>query len=71
VDPDNLEPPIPPSGPSCDAEIPHKIHVEVPVPRSDVRFQYGQVTWNPPLPDGVFDQRPPPGMRVEPVTCGE
>jgi hypothetical protein len=71
LDPDNLEPPIPPSGPPCDAEIPHKIHVEVPVPKSDMRFQYGQVTWNPPLPEGVFDQRPPPGMRVEPVTCGE
>ncbi len=71
LDPDNLEPPIPPSGPTCDAEIPHRIHVEVPVPRSDVRFQYGQVTWNPPLPAGVFEQQPPPGLRAEPVTCAE
>jgi hypothetical protein len=69
VDPDNLEPPLPPSGPLCDAEIPRKIHVEVPVPTADVRFQYGQLLWNPPLPDGVFQQSPPPGMRLENVTC--
>jgi hypothetical protein len=69
VDPDHLEPPIPPSGPACDAEIPRKIHVEVPVPTADVRFQYQQLSWNPPLPDGVFEQPPSPGMRVEPVTC--
>jgi hypothetical protein len=71
VDPDHIEPPIPPSGPVCDAEIPRRIHVEVPVPSSDVRFQYQQVSYNPPLPDGVFDQAPPPGMRVETVTCGD
>jgi hypothetical protein len=71
VDPDNLEPPIPPSGPACDAELPRKIHVEVPTPTSDVRFQYQQLSWNPPLPDGVFDQAPPQGMRVENVTCGD
>jgi hypothetical protein len=68
-DPDNLAPPVPPSGPLCDSEIPHKIHVDVPDPEADVRFQYEQVSWNPPLPEGTFDQRPPPGMRMEEVTC--
>ena len=68
-DPDNLAPPVPPSGPLCDSEIPHKIHVDVPDPEADVRFQYEQVSWNPPLPQGTFDQRPPPGMRMEEVTC--
>jgi hypothetical protein len=68
-DPDNLAPPIPPSGPTCDTEIPRKIHVEVPNPEADVRFQYEQVSWNPPLPEGTFVQAPPPGMRVEDVTC--
>jgi hypothetical protein len=68
-DPDNLAPPVPPSGPVCDSEIPHKIHVDVPDPEADVRFQYEQVSWNPPLPEGTFDQRPPPGMRIEEVTC--
>jgi hypothetical protein len=69
VDPENIDPPIPPSGPACDAEIPRKIHVEVPTPKADVRFLYNQLSWNPPLPEGVFEQSPPPGMRVETVTC--
>jgi hypothetical protein len=68
-DPDGLEPPIPPSGPVCDAEIPRKIHVEVPVPEADVRFSYQQLSWNPPLPQGTFEQPVPPGMRVAQVTC--
>jgi hypothetical protein len=69
-DPDALAPPLPPSGPPCDAEVPRKIHVEVPDPEgADVRFLYQQLIWNPPLPEGTFDQPAPPGMRVEPVTC--
>jgi hypothetical protein len=68
-DPDNLAPPIPPSGPICDAEIPRKIHVEVPDPEADVRFQYDQLAWNPPLPEGTFEQPVPSGLRVEYVTC--
>lgn len=68
-DPDNLAPPIPPSGPVCDAEIPRKIHVEVSHPDSDVRFVYENLSWNPPLPEGTFDQPAPPGMRVESVSC--
>ncbi len=72
-DPDNLpgEPPIPPSGPTCDAEVPRKIHVEVPYPEADVRFVTTQIVWNPPLPEGTFSQPVPPGMRVESVTCDE
>lgn len=68
-DPDNLEPPLPPSGPVCDAEIPRKIHVEVPNPEADVRFVYQQLSWNPPLPGGTFDQLPAAGMTVTPVNC--
>lgn len=70
-DPDNLEPPTPPSGPVCDAEVPRKIHVQVQDPDADVRFVYQQLTWNPPLPEGTFVQPVPPGMRVEQVTCEE
>jgi len=69
VDPDNIDPPIPPSGPACDAEVPRRIHVEVPVPEADVRFVYQQLAWNPPLPEGTFTQPPPAGMRPELVTC--
>jgi hypothetical protein len=68
-DPDNLEPPIPPSGPTCDAEVPRKIRVEVPVPKAEVRFQYTQLVWNPPLPEGTFVQPPPLGMPSEEVRC--
>jgi hypothetical protein len=69
-DPDGLAPPLPPSGPACDAESPGRIHMEVPSPASDVRFTYGQRSWNPPLPDGTFAQPAPPGMVTESVTCG-
>jgi hypothetical protein len=68
-DPDNLAPPLPPSGPPCDAEVPRRIHVEVPEPKADVRFQYEQLFWNPPLAEGVFEQRVPPGMLPEDVVC--
>jgi hypothetical protein len=72
-DPDHLpgEPAIPPSGPTCDAEVPRKIHVEVPYPEADVRFTTTQLTWNPPLPDGTFVQPEPTSMRVQQVTCDE
>jgi hypothetical protein len=69
IDPDNLEPPLPPSGPPCDAEIPRRIHVEVPDPEADVRFVYGDLKWNPPLPQGTFEQAPIAGLTPTPVTC--
>jgi len=68
-DPDGLAPPVPPSGPPCDAEIPRKIRMEVPDPEADVRFQYQQLSWNPPLPEGTFEQPAPPGVRPEQVNC--
>ena len=71
LDPDNLEPPIPPSGPECTAEIPRKIQVDVPDQDEEVKFTYEQVTWNPPLPEGTFVQPVPPGMPVVPVTCAD
>ena len=69
LDPDGLEPPIPPSGPECTADLPRKIHMVVPDKDQEVRFLYDQVTWNPPLPEGTFVQPPPPGLPVTPVTC--
>ncbi len=68
-DPDNLQAPLPPSGPDCQAELPHRIHLEVETPESDLRVVYQQLFWNPPLPEGTFDQQPPPGLTPEPVTC--
>lgn len=69
VDPDMLEPPIPPSGPTCTAELPRRIHVEVPGKDEDVLFRYENVAWNPPLPGDVFTQPIPPGVEVAHVTC--
>lgn len=68
-DPDGLAPPLAPSGPPCDAEIPRKIRMEVPDPEADVRFHYQEIMWNPPLPEGTFEQPLPPGMPIEQVTC--
>ena len=71
IDPEGIDPPIPPSGPVCDAETPRKIHMEIPNPSADVRFSYGDIKWNPPLPAGVFEQAPQPGMRQSRVDCAE
>lgn len=68
-DPDGLEPPVPTSGPTCTAELPRRIHLEVPGADADVIFRYEEVTWNPPLPEGTFTQPVPPGVRTEYVTC--
>lgn len=64
-----IDPPIPPSGPACRAEIPRRIHVEVPYTRDDMRFRYEDVGLNPPLPEGVFTQPVPGGVRRQHVQC--
>lgn len=69
VDPEHIDPPLAPSGPQCDAEVPMRIHVDVPALGNDVRFRYDAVAWNPPLEAGVFRQRPLAGLVVVPVQC--
>lgn len=69
VDEAGIDDPIPPSGPQCTAEVPRRIHLEVPATGEDVLFRYDQVTWNPPLPEGIFVQPPPPGLPMVPVEC--
>ncbi|CAN5299534.1 hypothetical protein BH09MYX1_BH09MYX1_55970 [soil metagenome] len=63
--------PSPLSGPMCDAEIPTRIHVDVPSLEEDVLFRYDTVLWNPPLPEGKFVLPPPQGLSAEEVTCEE
>lgn len=70
IDPDGLEPPVPPSGPVCHAELPRKIHIEVPSERHDLLLVVTDVAHNPPLPEGVFTQQRPAGVRVEYSPCG-
>jgi hypothetical protein len=67
IDEAGIDPPIPVSGPYCDAEIPRKIHIEVPAKSDDVQFRYEQVKWNPPLPQGTYLQEQPRGLMVERV----
>ena len=71
IDADGIDPPILPSGPMCTAELPRKIHVEVPSLQEDVQFRYDSVNWNPPLPQGVFTQSPVAGMPTTPVSCSD
>jgi len=68
-DPDGIDPPIPPIGPACDAEVPRSIRMEVPHTQDDVLLDYTEVVWNPPLVQGTFDQPVPRGVRRVPVDC--
>jgi len=71
VDATGLDPTLPPSGATCEAEVPRRIHVEVPNLGEDVVFRYDEIAWNPPMPDGTFVQAPREGLRTVAVTCDE
>lgn len=70
VDPDHLDPDLPPIGPVCDAELPRSIRMRVPNTDQDVVFQYKDAKWNPPIIDGAFHIVNPGGVRTMFVTCG-
>jgi hypothetical protein len=59
--------PVHASGPTCNAEIPRRLHVEIPVRSTDVSFRYDKVTWNPPLNADTFTQTQQPGLTATPV----
>ena len=69
IDPDGLEPPVPPSGPSCNAELPRRIHIEVPSEGHDLLLAVSEVTHNPPLTGGAFSQEQPAGVRAQFSPC--
>lgn len=69
VDPDGIDPDVPPSGPSCTAELPKSIRMRVPHTGEDVVFQYKEAAWNPPLLPQSFTQTLPGGVRERYVTC--
>jgi hypothetical protein len=69
LDEDGLDDPIPPSGPSCDAELPHRIRMRVPHTSDDVLLEYSEARWNPPLLDGSFTQPQPGGTKRVFVDC--
>jgi hypothetical protein len=65
------ETPAQPSGPTCDAEIPRRIHVEIPSLSTDVLFRYDKIEWNPPLMPNIFSQQQPSGLTPMPVQCDD
>jgi outer membrane lipoprotein-sorting protein len=69
VDPDGLDPPIPPSGPSCHSEVPGRLRLQVPDGDQDVILENVDVSHNPPLSPQVFEQSPPGGVDVRYSPC--
>ncbi len=71
VDPDGLDPPVPPSGPTCLAEVPGRLRLQVPDGDQDVILENIEVTHNPPLAPNLFQQAPPGGVAVSYSQCAE
>jgi hypothetical protein len=63
VDPDGLEPPIPPSGPACTVDLPRRIRFQVPDGDHDLVLALKTAVLNPPLVTSVFDPERPKGLR--------
>lgn len=69
VDPDGLEPPVPPSGPQCTAEVPARIRFVVPSKGRDVVISSQEIHHNPPLLPGTFVQSRTRGLGSVVVQC--
>lgn len=69
VDPDGLDPPIPPSGPLCQSEVPGRLRLQVPDGDQDVILENVDVSHNPPLSAQAFEQTPPGGVVVRYSPC--
>jgi hypothetical protein len=63
VDPDGLEPPIPPSGPACSMHLARRIHFQVPDGDHDLVLAVNSAVLNPPLVPSVFAPERPKGLR--------
>jgi outer membrane lipoprotein-sorting protein len=71
LDPDGLDPPIPPSGPKCESEVPGRLRLQVPDGDQDVILENVDVSQNPPLAPKLFEQSPPGGVDVRYSPCSE
>jgi hypothetical protein len=69
VDPDGIDPDVPPSGPLCAAELPRRIHVVSEASGEDVIIEYHEVHHNPPLLPNLFAQDPPGGVKIRTTSC--
>jgi hypothetical protein len=63
VDPDGLEPPIPPSGPACSVDLARRVHIRVPSGDHDLVLALKSAVLNPPLVPSVFEPERPRGLR--------
>lgn len=68
-DPDGIDPPLPPSGPQCDAPAPTRLRIEVPQGEHDLLLDNREVLHNPPLDPSAFSQETPSGVRVRSSPC--
>lgn len=71
MDPDGIDPPVPPSGPECRAELPHRLRFVTAGGEHDVVLASRELEHNPPLIPGVFTQEAPPGARSRPSPCAD
>lgn len=69
-DPDGIDPPIPPSGPTCSAEIPRRIRIVMPTDDRDLVIHFDRVEHNPPLVADAFRQVRPDGASYSRAECG-
>jgi hypothetical protein len=68
-DPDGIDPPLPPSGPACEAPVPRRLRIEVPQAEHDLLLDSREVAHNPPLDSGAFVQETPAGVRLRESPC--
>lgn len=64
-------PPLVPSGPTCDAELPKRVRLSVPESGQDLVIRNEQTWHNPGLAENVFRQTPPAGVVVRSSVCSD
>jgi outer membrane lipoprotein-sorting protein len=60
---------IPPSGPACNAEIPRRLRILTPDTDQELVLHNKDVSHNPPLAPGVFQQQARRGVTVRYAAC--
>ncbi len=68
-DSDDFAPDVPPSGPTCQADVPGRIRLEVPYLGRDIVIRVKEVSQNPPLTPGFFRLNVPSGVKVGRAEC--
>ena len=66
---DGIAPDLPPSGPTCSARVPRRLHLEVPAEQQDLVLTISDIAHNPPLGPRAFEQQPPGGVTVRSSPC--